>query len=123
MKKILFIEDDQALSLAYKKKFTNSGYEVEIAEDGNTGLLKAGEFKPQIIVLDIMLPGGMNGFDILKKLKQSEVVQDIPVIMMTNLAEQGEAAKAAGAIEYLLKVNVSLQQLLEKVEKHLSEDK
>lgn len=119
MKKILIIEDDQSLTLAYQKKFSQAGFEVEIAETGKSGLSKVKEFKPSLIILDIMLPGGMNGFDVLNQLKISKETQAIPIIVMTNLAEQGKAAIEGGAQEYLLKVNISLQELLEKVEKYI----
>lgn len=118
-KKILFIEDDQPLALAYKRKFTQAGYQVEIADDGQNGLSKASKFQPNIIILDIILPGGMNGFDVLRQLKLTEETKNIPVLMMTNLAEEGQSAKQEGAEEYLLKVNVSLQSLLDKVEVYL----
>lgn len=79
------------------------------------------QFRPHLIILDIMLPGGMNGFDVLQSLKLSEVTKDIPVIVMSNLAEQGESAIQLGAKEYLLKVNVSLQSLLEKVKNYIAD--
>lgn len=119
MKKILIVEDDQPLALAYQKKFTQAGFEVERAEDGHSGVSKAAQFKPDIIILDIMLPGGMNGFDVLQQLKLSKETKGIPVIVMTNLAEEGESALNLGAVEYLLKVKISLQELVEKVKKYL----
>lgn len=119
MKKILIVEDDQSLALAYQKKFTQVGFEVERAENGHFGISKAAQFKPDIIILDIMLPGGMNGFDVLQQLKLSKETKDIPVIIMTNLAEEGESALKLGATEYLLKVNITLQDLVEKVNKYL----
>ena len=120
MKKILVIEDDQALALAYKKKFTQAAYDVELANNGEGGFSKAIQGKPDIIILDIMLPGKMNGFDVLQQLKLSAETKEIPVIMMTNLAEQGESALEAGAVEYLLKVNISLDKLLEIIKKYIS---
>ncbi|MCH7951319.1 response regulator [Patescibacteria group bacterium] len=117
MKKILIIEDDQALALAYEKKFSQAAFAVERAEDGHAGLSKATQFEPDIIILDIMLPGGMNGFDILRQLKLSNTTKNIPVIVMTNLAEQGQSALELGAEEYLLKVNISLKDLVKKVKK------
>ena len=119
MKKVLIVEDDQSLSLAYQKKFSQSGYEVVRADHGQTGLTKAVESNPDMIILDIMLPGKLNGFDVLRQLKLSASTKGIPVIVMTNLMEEGKSALELGAIEYLLKVNVSLQELLEKVEKYL----
>jgi len=122
MKKVLIVEDDQSLSLAYQKKFSQSGYEVVRADDGQTGLTKAVESNPDMIILDIMLPGKLNGFDVLRQLKLSASTKGIPVIVMTNLMEEGKSAMELGAIEYLLKVNVSLQELLEKVEKYLKKN-
>jgi DNA-binding response OmpR family regulator len=119
MKKILIVEDDQPLALAYQKKFSQAGFEVDRAEDGRAGVSKAIQFRPDIIILDIMLPGGMNGFDVLQQLKLSKETKDIPVIVMTNLAEEGESALNMGAVEYLLKVNISLKDLVEKVKHHL----
>lgn len=119
MKKILIIEDDQALALAYQKKFTQAKFNTKLASDGPSGLALARSEKPDIIILDIMLPGGMNGFDILRQLKLEQELSDIPVIVMTNLAEQGESALAEGAVEYLLKVDISLQELIEKVKDYL----
>ena len=99
MKKVLIVEDDQPLALAYQKKFTQSGFEVDRAEEGRAGVSKAFQFKRDIIILDIMLPGGMNGFDVLQQRKLSKDTKDIPVIVMTNLAEEGESALNSGAVE------------------------
>ena len=121
MAKIFVVEDDQPLALAYQKKFTQVGFAVDLAGDGQSGLSKATLGKPDLIILDIMLPGGMNGFDVLQQLKLSEVTKDIPVIVMTNLAEEGESARKLGAKEYLLKVNVTLAELLEKAKKYIGE--
>ena len=121
MKKILVVEDDQPLALAYQKKFTQAGFTVDLAEDGQSGLSKATLGKPDLIILDIMLPGGMNGFDILRQLKLSEGTREIPVIVMTNLAEEGKSAIELGAKEYLLKVNVTLSELLSKANKYIGE--
>lgn len=119
MPKVLIVEDDQPLALAYQKKFTQEGFEVSRADDGASGITKALEVQPDIIILDIMLPGKLNGFDVLRELKLADKTKGIPVIVMTNLAEEGQSAKELGANEYLLKVSVSLQELVGKVEKYL----
>lgn len=118
-KNILIIEDDQPLAMAYEKKFTQAGFAVYRAEDGRSGLNKASEIGADLIILDIMLPGKLNGFDILRELKLSEKTKDIPVIVMTNLTEEGESAKELGAKEYLLKVNISMQDLLDRVKSYI----
>lgn len=121
--KLVIIEDDQALALAYEKKFTQAGFEVTRADDGRSGISRINETRPDIVILDIMLPGKINGFDVLRELKLSPVTKAIPVIVMTNLAEEGQSALELGAKEYLLKVNVSLQDLLVKVNQHLKDRK
>ena len=121
MKTILIVEDDQPLALAYRKKFESSNFNVELAADGQSGITKATQKKPDLIILDIMLPGGMNGFDVLRQLKLSKETKTIPVLVMTNLAEEGKSAMSLGAKEYLLKVNVTLQELLDKVNRYLSQ--
>lgn len=119
MTKILVVEDDRPLALAYQKKFTQAGFTVDLAEDGQEGISKATLGKPDLIILDIMLPGGMNGFDVLQQLKLSAETREIPVIVMTNLAEEGESAMELGAKEYLLKVNITLSELLEKAKEYV----
>lgn len=104
MAKILIVEDDPLMARMYKKIFTFENYEVEIAVDGEEGLLKVRSFKPTLILLDIMMPR-MNGFQMLERLKADPDTKKIPIIILTNLAGQRDAERALemGAIKYIVK--------------------
>lgn len=116
MKKVLFIEDNQETNKIYKDKFS-SDYEVITATSGIEGVSEAVRQKPNIIVLDIMLGGELNGFDVLRDLKLHSDTKEVPVIVLTNLENQEEAAKQAGAIECLIKTNTSLDTISENIKK------
>jgi two-component system alkaline phosphatase synthesis response regulator PhoP len=118
-KKILIIEDDRNLQIVYKQKFTSEGYEVMTATTGNQALTIARENKPDLILLDIMLPEGMNGFDVMEFLKRDQGLKDIPVIMFTNLDSERETAIQMGAVDYVVKANTSIDELVGKVKTHL----
>jgi DNA-binding response OmpR family regulator len=116
MKKILFIEDEPKLQESVQKKLTSGGFTVFQGVDGKDGIEKAIHELPDLILLDIMLPGGMNGFDVLRELKGNETTKLIPVVMLTNLDSEMETAKSMGAIDYIIKTDISLENLLKKVE-------
>jgi len=118
MKKLLVIEDDLATNKAYSNKFSKS-YEVLSATNGQDGFTKAIQEKPALIVLDIMLPGGLNGFDVLRNLKHNSLTSTIPVIVLTNLEEQESAAKEAGAVECLIKANTNIEAVGSVITKYL----
>ena len=115
MKKILFIEDESALQKTLGD-FLSKEYEVISATDGEAGLSLAGTKLPDLILLDLILPK-MNGFDVLKQLKENEKTKNIPVIVLTNLEGVGEIDKAVelGATTYLVKVQYTLKELSEKI--------
>jgi len=120
MKTILFIEDESALQKTFGEIVTQGGYQMISALDGETGLRVAKEKKPDLILLDLILPK-IHGFDVLKKLKGENETRDIPVIVLTNLEglEDVEKALKLGATTYLVKVNYSLEEILEKIKKAL----
>ena len=122
MKKILFIEDEQTLQKTLGDILKKEGYEVVSALDGETGLRLVGTEKPDLILLDVILPK-IEGFDVLKKLKEDPNTKNIPVIILTNLEEMEHVEKALqlGATTYLVKTDSSLEDVLEKVEKSLKE--
>lgn len=118
MKKILIVEDDRQLLKLYTSQFTRLGYEVDSAFTAVDGLAKAkAEPHPNLILLDIMLPGGANGFDVLEDLKRSNLLDVIPVIMLTNLDGEEETAKSIGAKDYIVKANTSLADVAAKVQR------
>jgi CheY-like chemotaxis protein len=104
MAKILIVEDDPLMSRMYQKIFTFEKYEVEMAGDGEEGLAKAKSAKPEIILLDIMMPK-MNGLEVLDHLKANPETKDIPVVILTNLSTQAdaEAALNKGAVKFIIK--------------------
>jgi DNA-binding response OmpR family regulator len=122
MKKILFVEDETSLQKAFGTILKDKGYDVISAFDGETGLKLAKEVKPNLIILDLILPK-VHGFEVLKKLKEEKETQQIPVIVLTNLEDMENVGKALelGAMSYLVKAQYSLEEILEKIKKALGE--
>ncbi len=116
--KILLVEDDAMIAQMYKDKFAVAGYDVVGADSGATTFNLLKTFKPDIILLDIMLPGGMNGFDILTIIKKNQDLKDIPVIMLTNLESEKKTAVEMGAKDYFIKSETPLEELLAKIKKY-----
>jgi len=115
-KKILLVEDDKVLAQMYQDKLANNGFDLVGADTGSKALTILKSFVPDVILLDIMLPGGMNGFDILQILQIDQKLKKIPVIVLTNLAH-GEKTKKAleyGANECLFKVNLTPKNLVQE---------
>jgi DNA-binding response OmpR family regulator len=104
MTKVLIIEDDPLIYRLYKKLFALEGFEVELADNGLSGLEILPVFKPDIILLDIMMPT-MNGLDMLTKIKADPATKDIPVIVLTNVSDMSVAhmATSNGAVLCLIK--------------------
>jgi len=122
MKKILFIEDEAALQKTFGEILKQEGYEMISALDGEIGLRLAEAEKPDLILLDLILPR-MHGFDVLKELKTKEPTKNIPIIILTNLekAEDIQKALELGATTYLVKANYTLEEVIKKVKKVLKE--
>ncbi len=120
MKKILFIEDESALQKTFGEFLNQEGYEVISALDGEMGLELAQTKEPDLILLDLVLPK-INGFDVLKKIKEDPEIKDIPVIVLTNLEGIGDVEKAIelGAKTYLVKAQHGPEEVLEKIKKVL----
>lgn len=120
MKKILFVEDESALQKTFGDILKREGYGVVSALDGETGLKLAKEEKPDLILLDLILPK-MDGIEVLEKLKADEGTKDIPVIILTNVGRMDEIGRALelGAKTYLVKADYTLEEVVEKVKKAL----
>lgn len=112
MKKILVIEEDASLFKAYREMFKPEGISVVGAATGQEGLALVQNKKPDLILLDIMLPGGLNGFDVLEQLKKNPATAKIPVIVMTNLDSEAKVAREIGAMGYLVKANTTKNQVV-----------
>jgi len=120
MKKILFIEDESALQKTFRDILEREGYEMISALDGESGLRLAKSQKPDLILLDLILPR-KDGFEVLKELKEDEATKEIPVIVLTNLEdiESVEKAIELGATTYLVKAQYTLEEVIQKVKKAL----
>ncbi len=118
-KKILLIEDDLDIQKIYSSKLSSSGYEVILAATAKQGLHFAKQEHPDLIFLDIMLPGEMNGFELLEVLKKDQETSNIPVIVITNLDTEKQSALNIGAQDYLVKANIDLNEIIEKVKKYI----
>lgn len=123
IKKILIIEDDSTLLKVYREMFKTQEVHVVGATTGQEGLTLAQSEKPDIILLDIMLPGGMNGFDVLERFKADPVSKQIPVILLTNLDTEEKVAKTIGATDYLVKANMKIGDIVKLVMKRLNSPK
>jgi len=122
MKKILFVEDEAALQEAFGGFLRQAGYKVVSALDGEIGLRLAVTEKPDLILLDIVLPK-YNGFEVLEKLKADKKTENIPVIVLTNMERMEDINKAIelGARTYLVKTQYELGEVIEKIKKIIGE--
>ena len=120
-KHILIVEDDVFLSGIYQKKFEVEGFKVTMAGDGEKGYSEAKKKKPDLILLDILLPK-LDGFAVLEKLKADVVTKDIPVVLLTNLGQKDDVEKGVemGAEDYLIKVHFKPSEVVDKVRKILN---
>ena len=117
-KTILLAEDDAMISTMYKTKFEQAGFDVLIADNGADGLELALTNKPDLILLDIIMPQ-LDGFAVLERLKMSSKTKSIPVILLTNLGTEEDIQKGQelGAKDYLVKANLTPAEVLDKVKK------
>jgi len=121
MVKIAIIEDDQAISQMYRLKFDAEGYEVETAANGKLGLELTESMRPDIILLDLMMPE-MNGDEMLEKLRATPWGKDIKVIILTNVGEQEapESIKHLGVRRFIVKAEMTPRQVAEMVKNELA---
>lgn len=116
MPKIVVIEDQQVLATVYRNKFIAEGYQVEAAPDGEAGIVLINSAKPDLVILDVMMPK-LNGIEVLKRIRANPLFQSLPVIVFSNSGQSGmvEAAWKAGATMVLSKSNHSPKQMVESV--------
>ena len=120
MSKIAIIEDDAAISQMYRMKFETEGYDVETAENGKIGLALIEEMRPDIVLLDLMMPE-MDGEEMLTKLRKESWGKDIKVIILTNMGESEAPAsiKTMNVEAFILKANMTPRQVAELVKQYL----
>src|SRR5687767_14651981 len=121
MTKILIAEDDRFLGIAYKAKFTKSGFDVQIATDGQEALTILQTFDPDIILLDLVMPN-KDGFATLEEMRKEEKLKKTPIIVASNLGQKEDLDRAMslGATDYIIKSDNSLDAIIEKITGHLS---
>jgi DNA-binding response OmpR family regulator len=118
-KKILIVEDDRSLQNALSEMLTQEGYAVVSALDGEEGLEKLAEEKPDLVLLDIILPK-KDGYEVLTEIKKGEL-KETPVLILTNLGEMDNVQKALalGAMTFMVKSDFSLKDIIGKVKESL----
>lgn len=125
MKKILIVEDEKMLAEMYKDKFEQDGFQVLSAYDGEEGLETALREKPDLVILDILLPK-KEGTDVLKELRESgEWGHDVPVVMLTNLDSRDyilEAVNTYNPSYYFVKANIEIGELSSKIKELLGDE-
>lgn len=120
MKKILLVDDDTSLRQLYKLELERRGYSVIEAGDGEEGLDKAAHEKPDLILLDIMMPK-LDGVAMLGRLKVDVITANLPVVMLTNFGQENlvKQSFSLGAADYILKYKVTPAEMADKVDKLL----
>lgn len=120
MKKILIVEDEQLIADLVQRKLQDEGYYAFVARDGEEAVKQIREGRPDLILLDIVLPR-LNGFDVLAEIQKDEELKLIPVIIISNSGqpEEIERAKAAGVRDWLVKTEFDPKEVLEKVRRQI----
>lgn len=116
MAKILVAEDDQDFGNIYRAKLSESGYTFKIVDKGNQIIEAVEDFKPDLIVLDLVMPG-KSGAEILEELKKNDSWKSIPVVIVSNLERKEEVylCRKLGAADYLVKVRTSMDEILGRI--------
>ncbi len=124
MAKILIVEDDKFLRELIAKKLIKEGYEVEEAIDGEDGVRKAKKIMPDLILLDLILPG-IDGFEVLQRIKEDQKTALIPVVILSNLGQKDEIEKGLnlGAVDFLIKAHFTPEEIVEKIKLVLAKNK
>jgi len=115
-KNILIIEDDKFLRELIAQKLIKEGYEISEAIDGEEGVKKIREEKPNIVLLDLILPG-IDGFEVLSKMREDPALAQIPVIILSNLGQKEDVERGLklGAVDYLIKAHFTPGEIIEKI--------
>lgn len=124
MSKILLIEDDKFLRELIIQKLGREGYEVAEAPEGEAGLVKMKEEKPDLVLLDLILPG-IDGFEVLSRIKKDPELVSTPVIILSNLGQRDDVQKGIdlGAEDYLIKAHFTPGEIVEKIKITLEKKK
>jgi len=119
-KTILIVEDDKFLRELIAQKLIKEGYEISKATDGEQGIKKIKEERPDLVLLDLILPG-IDGFEVLTRIKTDPALAQIPVIILSNLGQSEDVDRCLklGATDYLIKAHFTPDEIIEKVKNAL----
>ena len=119
-KKVMIVEDDEHISKVYEIKLAKEGYATSLAVDGDEAVAKITSEKPDLILLDLMIPK-KDGFGVLEDIKKVPELASIPVIVLSNLGQQSDQDRALGlgANEYLVKVDYPIQEVVDRIKGYL----
>lgn len=120
-KKILLVEDDNALASVYETRLQAEGFNIRRVPNGEDALAAALEFHPDLILLDVMMPK-VSGFDVLDILRNTPETTNIRIIMLTALSQEAdvEKAKSLGVDDYLVKSQVVIADVVDRIKQHLN---
>ncbi|HSX43890.1 MAG TPA: response regulator [Candidatus Saccharimonadales bacterium] len=120
-KKILFVEDDEALASVYMMRLEAEGFQVRRVPNGEDALAAAMEYRPDLILLDVMMPK-VSGFDVLDILRNTPETASIKIIMLTALSQDADKQRAMsmGVDDYLVKSQVVIADVIDRIKQHLS---
>lgn len=121
MTKIAIVEDDVAISQMYRLKFETEGFDVQVAENGKLGLELLEKLRPEVVLLDLMMPE-MNGEEVLAELRKTDWGKDMKVIILTNMGEQEapEILKTLNVTAFIVKADMTPRQVAELVKSKLN---
>lgn len=120
LKKILLVEDDDGLASVYQTRLQAEGFDLKRVPNGEEALTAALEYKPDLILLDVMMPK-ISGFDVLDILRNTPETASVKVIMLTALSQDSdkERAESLGVDDYLVKSQVVIADVVERIKQHL----
>ena len=119
-KKVLIVDDDSFILDMYALKFREEGFELVVASDGKQALDAIAQEKPDIMLLDVIMPLS-DGFEVLEKVKADPKVKNVPVILLTNLGQKEDIDKGLklGAVDYIIKAHFTPSEVVQKVKQYL----
>lgn len=122
-KRILLVEDDNSLANVYMTRLQAEGFDVRHVADGEEALANARTYKPDLVLLDVMMPK-VSGFDVLDILRNTPETANLKVVMLTALSQQSDQdrAKSLGADDYLVKSQVVISDVVDRIRHHLGMD-
>ena len=116
-KTILLADDEEFIAIAYKDGLERAGYSVVVVGNGEDALEQIKTLRPDLVLLDLIMPK-MNGFEVLKALQADSELTAIPVVVLTNLSQSADEveARSYGAVDFIVKADISLNDLLARIE-------